>query len=49
MPHRRGRRDEARAELKRLEKTAELDILAKRAAGLGYLALRLNDWAIDHF
>jgi len=46
---RTGRRDEAHAELKRLEKTEDLDMLVNRAAGFGYLALGLNDRAIDHF
>jgi len=46
---RTGRRGEARAELERLEQAGELGMLAHRAAGFGYLALGLDDRAVDQF
>ena len=44
-----GRTALAEAELERLEQVEELDMLAHRAVGFAYLALDLQDRAIDQF
>jgi TolB-like protein/Flp pilus assembly protein TadD len=44
-----GQALEAEAELERLDSTADLDMLAHRAAGFAYLALERPEQAIDQF